>query len=121
MLDVTSQDSIDKAVEVIANKLSDLDITLVALVNNAGVASYSSAEFADIDEARATFDVNVFGCMRMLKACVPMLRAAGPGARIVNVSSMAGFIATPGEKPPPPSGSAPFLFRSILKEGLAEC
>ena len=50
----------------------------------------------DIDEAKNVFNVNAFGILRMIKACAPLLRAAGPGSRIINTSSVSGVLSMPG-------------------------
>jgi NADP-dependent 3-hydroxy acid dehydrogenase YdfG len=37
------------------------------------------------------FDVNVFGVVEVIRAFLPLLRAHGPGARIINMGSVAGW------------------------------
>ena len=54
-------------------------------------------EMLDIDQAKNVFDVNTFGVLRMLKACAPLLRASGPGSRIINTSSVNGLLSLPGK------------------------
>ena len=56
-LDVTSQESIDEAVEAIIKAEGRIDV----LVNNAGYGSYGAVEDVSMDEARKQFDVNIFG------------------------------------------------------------
>jgi short-subunit dehydrogenase len=67
-----------------------------ALINNAGVALYGAVEETTIDEARALFDTNFFGVMRVTQAALPAMRAQGFG-RIVIVGSVVGFVAIPYE------------------------
>lgn len=66
---------------------------LDALVNNAGISTFSGAENWDVLDA-AVFErilgVNVLGAFQMVRACVPHLKSAR-GA-IVNVSSIAGAL-----------------------------
>jgi NAD(P)-dependent dehydrogenase (short-subunit alcohol dehydrogenase family) len=88
-LDVTQDDSVAAAVKTVSADSSCLDV----LVNNAGVAiNYdpppSRQRVADI---QATYDVNVFGPIRVTQAFLPLLLAA-PAARIVMVSSSTGSI-----------------------------
>lgn len=65
-----------------------------ALVNNAGVSTFTGAANWDAVDAQ-TFQhilgVNTIGAFQMVRACVPHLRASGEGA-IVNVSSIAGSL-----------------------------
>jgi NAD(P)-dependent dehydrogenase (short-subunit alcohol dehydrogenase family) len=73
---------------------------LRALVNNAGIAP-PAARVSDMDGARLTrlFAVNVVGPMLCAREAVRrMSRAAGgPGGAIVNVSSAAARLGSPGE------------------------
>jgi 3-oxoacyl-[acyl-carrier protein] reductase len=66
---------------------------LDALVNNAGVSTFTGSANWDALDAAAfhhILDVNVLGAFQMVRACVAHLKAAG-GA-IVNVSSIAGAL-----------------------------
>ena len=99
-LDVASDDSVAAAATSLAARVSSLD----ALVNNAGVAlGYVDALDADgryqrppsqedVADMKATYDVNVFGPVRVTQAFLPLLLAA-PAARVVMVSSYIGSIA----------------------------
>ncbi len=77
-LDVTSPDSIAKAVEAAG--------TIDALVNNAGVGMLNVLEGTEMSKIRELFETNVFGAMAMTKAVLPQMRARRSGV-IVNVSS----------------------------------
>jgi len=66
---------------------------LDALVNNAGISTFTGGENWDVLDAtvfQRIFGVNVLGAFQMVRACLPHLRAAR-GA-IVNVSSIAGAL-----------------------------
>lgn len=66
------------------------------LVNNAGGAyGLEPVADADLDAWQRMFDVNVLGVVRVTKALLPALVAAGDGI-IVNVGSTAGRIAYEG-------------------------
>jgi NADP-dependent 3-hydroxy acid dehydrogenase YdfG len=66
------------------------------LVNNAGGAhGLEPVAEADLDAWQTMFDVNVLGVVRVTKALLPALVAAGDGI-IVNVGSTAGRIAYEG-------------------------
>jgi NAD(P)-dependent dehydrogenase (short-subunit alcohol dehydrogenase family) len=65
------------------------------LVNNAGSGVYGSVEDVPLETARASFETNVFGAIRLTQLVVPGMRAQGHG-RIVNVSSVLGRFSPPG-------------------------
>ena len=89
-LDVTSDDSVASAVEQVIDRFGRIDV----LVNNAGVGSTGAGEEFSIRQTQDIFDINVYGVMRMTKAVLPHLRAARRG-RIINVSSLSGFVPSP--------------------------
>ncbi|HEX4512092.1 MAG TPA: SDR family oxidoreductase [Polyangiaceae bacterium] len=92
VLDVTKQESIDAAFELVSEKTGGRGVDV--LVNNAGYAT--AGAIVDMDEAvlRAQFDTNVFGLVAMTKKFAePMLvRRSG---RVVNVGSVSGRIPAP--------------------------
>ncbi|EXJ92377.1 hypothetical protein A1O3_00927 [Capronia epimyces CBS 606.96] len=68
----------------------DVDV----LVNNAGYAFIGVVEDTSEDEVRDQMEVNFYGPLRTVRACLPTMRAKGSG-NIVLISSGAGFIARP--------------------------
>ena len=77
--------------------------TLDALVNNAGVAVAAPVRYLDLEDLKRQMDINVYGPIRVTQAFLPMLgadhsRHGSPG-RIVNMSSVAGKIASPFMSP----------------------
>ncbi len=71
---------------------------LDALVNNAGVAAIGAVEDVPESEWRRVIEVNLFGALACVRACLPHMRARRAGT-IVNLSSINGRIATPGLGP----------------------
>jgi NAD(P)-dependent dehydrogenase (short-subunit alcohol dehydrogenase family) len=66
------------------------------LVNNAGVALGGSFEQTDEADFEWLFDINFWGVVRLTRAFLPLLRASGE-SQIVNLSSLFGLIAPPGQ------------------------
>ncbi|OQD57077.1 short-chain dehydrogenase/reductase [Streptomyces phaeoluteigriseus] len=89
-LDVAGDASATAAVEQVVKRFGRIDV----LVNNAGVGSLGAAEETSLAQARGVFDTNVFGVMRMVNAVLPHMRAQGRG-RIINISSVLGFLPQP--------------------------
>jgi NAD(P)-dependent dehydrogenase (short-subunit alcohol dehydrogenase family) len=89
-LDVTDDESVASAVREVLGRSGRIDV----LVNNAGLGVAGAAEESSIEQARALFDTNLFGSMRMTRAVMPHMRKQGRG-RIINVSSVLGFMPAP--------------------------
>jgi NAD(P)-dependent dehydrogenase (short-subunit alcohol dehydrogenase family) len=85
--------SIFKAVDDGLGRLTDL-------VNNAGVTGRSSRlEAAAADVIRRCIDINVTGAILAAREAIPRLaaRRGGSGGAIVNISSIAARLGSPGE------------------------
>jgi NAD(P)-dependent dehydrogenase (short-subunit alcohol dehydrogenase family) len=87
-LDVTSSDSVTRATAT-AGARGPIEV----LVNNAGIGGATPLELTPEDEHRQMFETNYFGAIRCIQAVLPGMRERGRGA-IVNVTSIAGLIAT---------------------------
>lgn len=91
ILDVTDFASIPTAVADAERRVGPVDV----LVNNAGYGHEGVLEESSIDDLQRQFAANVFGPVAMIKAVLPGMRERRRG-RIVNVTSMGGFITMPG-------------------------
>jgi NAD(P)-dependent dehydrogenase (short-subunit alcohol dehydrogenase family) len=89
-LDVTSKSSVAQTVQHVLNRANALHV----LVNNAGYALIGGLEETSIEEAQQQFDTNFFGVLRTTQAVLPAMRRQRFG-RIVNISSVLGFLPGP--------------------------
>lgn len=106
--DVTRQEQVEQAVAAAA-ALGPLRI----VVNAAGVVAADDPQtIADATWERL-LAVNLTGTMRVCRAALPRLRAAGGGA-IVNVASVAAFNSTPGSASYAPSKAGVVAFTRNL-------
>lgn len=89
-MDIRDDASIERGVRTIIAQDKRIDV----LVNSAGVTLLGAAEETSIAEAQTLFDTNLFGLLRTIQAVLPHMRAQRSG-RIVNISSVLGFLPAP--------------------------
>jgi NAD(P)-dependent dehydrogenase (short-subunit alcohol dehydrogenase family) len=89
-LDVDSDESVNSCVKALLEKTGRLDV----LVNNAGFVLTGGIEETSVEEAKAQFETNFFGAVRMVRACLPAMRRQGSG-QIINIASIAAAIPVP--------------------------
>jgi len=90
-LDVTSMPSVRSAFETVSAH-GPVDV----LVNNAGIGGATPLELTPEGEHRSMFETNYFGAIRCIQAVLPHMRERRRGT-IVNVTSIAGLVATPNQ------------------------
>lgn len=90
IVDVTDSQTIAKSVEVVSQskKFSEL-----VLINNAGIAVSGPIETVLMSEFRKQMEVNYFGLIAMTQAYLPLIRKTK--GRVINISSIAGRLASP--------------------------
>ncbi|KAI0097818.1 retinol dehydrogenase 8 [Nemania sp. FL0031] len=96
-LDVTSNEAIDAAFKKALERFGRVDV----FVNNAGYTVMGDTEASTGQEARELFDTNFWGAVEVTKRALGVLRDENPktgqqGGVILFVSSMGGFVTTPG-------------------------
>ena len=89
-LDVTDRDAVFEAVGQAHRHFGRLDV----IVSNAGYGYMGAIEELEAEQAKASFDTNVFGTLWVIQAALPILRAQASG-HIVTLSSIGGVIAFP--------------------------
>ncbi len=91
-VDLTTESSVGAAIAATIARFGRLDV----VVNNAGYGQLGSLEELTDGEARANFDVNVFGTLHVIRQALPQLRQQRAG-HIISFSSIAGITgAFPG-------------------------
>lgn len=106
-MDVDSDASVTEGFKAIHEKYGPADV----LVNNAGIERAGSIEELPLSEFRAVMETNYFGALRCIQAVLPHMRQRRSGC-IINVSSVAGRIASPP--------LAPYMASKWALEGLSE-
>ncbi len=89
-MDIRDEDSIQRGFASIIAQAKRIDV----LVNSAGVTLLGATEESSIAEGQALFDTNVWGILRTIQAVLPYMRLQNAG-RIVNISSVLGFLPAP--------------------------
>jgi NAD(P)-dependent dehydrogenase (short-subunit alcohol dehydrogenase family) len=90
VMDVNSDDGVRAGVTSVLERDGRID----ALVAAAGWGVAGAAEYTSIAEAKAQFETNFWGCVRVVQAVLPQMRQQHSG-RIVLISSIGGVIGIP--------------------------
>jgi NAD(P)-dependent dehydrogenase (short-subunit alcohol dehydrogenase family) len=85
-VNITDEQSVTDAISQTISLFGKIDV----VVNNAGYGLVGGLEELSDAEARANFDVNVFGSLNVIRAAMPHLREQKSG-HIFNISSIGGF------------------------------
>lgn len=90
-VDLADEAQVSRAVADAVDRFGGLDV----VVNNAGYGYLAAVEEVADADARAMFDVQVFGVWNVLRAVLPGFRERRAG-HIINVSSVLGLLSFPG-------------------------
>jgi len=85
-LDLLNEADVKAAIDTTIKHFGKLDV----VVNNAGYGLVGALEELSDAEARANFDVNVFGSLNIIRLALPQLRKQKSG-HIFNIASIGGF------------------------------
>jgi NADP-dependent 3-hydroxy acid dehydrogenase YdfG len=114
VLDVASREQVAALPVAVLAAHKGVDL----LFNNAGVALGGFFQQLSAEEFDWLFEINFHGLVRMTRAFLPLLQASDD-ARLVNLSSIFGLIATPGQTAYAASKYAVRGFSEALRTELA--
>lgn len=86
-MDVTNDQDVKSKVTKIVDHFGTLDV----VVNNAGFAQIGTLEELSDIEVKNSYEVNVFGCLNVIRHTTPFLRRQKSG-HIFNISSIGGYV-----------------------------
>ncbi|MEM5403494.1 oxidoreductase [Paraburkholderia unamae] len=89
-MDVRDDASVKAGIQSVIERAGRIDV----LVNNAGTSLIGAVEETSTAEALSLFDTNVLSILRTTQVVLPHMREQR-GGRIVNVSSVLGFLPAP--------------------------
>ena len=90
VMDVDSDESVRQGIKSILEQHGRLD----AVIACAGWGMAGAVEDTPIGDAKALFETNFWGCVRVVQAALPIFRRQGNG-RVILMSSIAGIIGLP--------------------------
>ncbi|SHM12934.1 SDR family NAD(P)-dependent oxidoreductase [Mucilaginibacter sp. OK098] len=90
-VNLSDEKSVAEAIQTTQNTFKSIDV----VINNAGYGIGGSIEELTDEEARESFDINVFGTLNVIRAVMPFMREQKSG-HIINISSIAGIAAGTG-------------------------
>jgi NADP-dependent 3-hydroxy acid dehydrogenase YdfG len=89
-LDVSDDASVEAGVKKVLAEAGEINV----LINNAGIGSAGVTEAFTAEQAKAVFDTNVIGLLRVTRAVLPSMRQKRDGL-IINIGSILGRVTFP--------------------------
>jgi short-subunit dehydrogenase len=86
----------ERAVQTFSQEVMDKHGRVTLLINNAGVALHGRFDEISLDDLRWLMQINFWGVVHGVKWFLPLLKQQ-PRAHIVNMSSVFGIVAPPGQ------------------------
>ena len=115
LLDVAQEGAWERAMALVEREVGRLDI----LVNNAGILGTPAfIEDLDLDDWNRVMAIHVTGVMLGCKHGARLMRKnpGGPSGSIVNMSSVAGIMASPGPGYPTSKGAVRLMTKAIAAD-----
>ncbi|GFU09677.1 estradiol 17-beta-dehydrogenase 2 [Nephila pilipes] len=110
-LDVTKDESVNKAEQFVQDELRTSGRKLWAIVNNAGIHKGIIIDASKVEDFEDCIKVNSLGPLRVTKAFLPLLKKSK--GRVVNVTSVAGRM--------PVSSIAPYIVSKYAAVAFNDC
>jgi short-subunit dehydrogenase len=85
----------DDGCAAVAGRIADVSRPVELLINNAGIGTYRAFGKASLEDEERQLDLNVRAVLRLTYAAIGPMTSRGSG-RIVNVSSVSGFVPRGG-------------------------
>lgn len=111
--DIVREEEVQALVETVQQTFGRIDV----LVNNAGVSLGGAFQQAGPDQIRQMVELNVYAPLRLTQCVLPQMLKQKQG-HIVNVSSVAGVVAAPGQVAYATTRSAVIAFSHALRREL---
>lgn len=93
VVDISNNEQVEKAAQSVVDQHGQVD----GIINNAGIIQpFSHVENLAVEHMQRIFNVNWWGVVYMTQAFLPALKKSAQG-RIVNISSMGGYMPFPGQ------------------------
>lgn len=112
--DMEDEDSIKNGIK----QIRDLKLKINILINNAGIPHLAILAFTRMSDVRKVFQINYFAQLQLTQGLLSTIKK-NDGACIVNISSIAGLDAEPGNIVYGATKASMALFTQILSKELS--